>query len=151
MWRTNRLKHRVMTVRGIVQQTLTNRWCTLRQFRFTTSHRSGRSYRKWGKIEVLIRIVWSNGYIINRGSKVFRIFKIIFKWSRGGVGSEDWGFLGIRRVRSNLFLGKEVKRGDLRKAKRVKLKLKKYLYILKRGNIFRILFRMSWGIIESSR
>lgn len=64
------------------------------------------------------------------------------------MGSEDWGFLGIRRVRSNLFLGKEVKRGDLRKAK---LKLEKYLYILKRGNIFRILFRMSWGIIESSR
>lgn len=147
MWRTNRLKHRVMTVRGIVQQTLTNRWCTLRQFRFTTSHRSGRSYRKWGKIESIDK----NGYkrdIINRGSKVFRIFKIIFKWSRGGVGSEDWGFLGIRRVRSNLFLGKEVKRGDLRKAK---LKLEKYLYILKRGNIFRILFRMSWGIIESSR
>lgn len=147
MWRTNRLKHRVMTVRGIVQQTLTNRWCTLRQFRFTTSHRSERSYRKWGKIESIDK----NGYkrdIINRGSKVFRIFKIIFKWSRGGVGSEDWGFLGIRRVRSNLFLGKEVKRGDLRKAK---LKLEKYLYILKRGNIFRILFRMSWGIIESSR
>lgn len=41
------------------------------------------------------------------------------------MGSEDWGFLGIRRVRSNLFLGKEVKRGDLRKAKLGKVEARK--------------------------